>query len=58
MYGWTKSMAALLLTQRSMLDQPLAGMVSSEDITLGAGFWHGGVNLEEGSEIYLPLVRN
>jgi hypothetical protein len=38
---------------RATLGQPVAGVVSSEEVTLGQGFWHG---VTPGYSIYLPLV--
>jgi hypothetical protein len=40
-------------TLRATLGQPVVGLVSSGDVTLGQGFWHG---VSSGFEIYLPLV--
>jgi len=43
------------LTLRATLGQPMVGVVTSSggDVTLGQGFWHGGI---AGYAIYLPLV--
>jgi hypothetical protein len=39
------------------LGQPVTGVVSSGDVTLGQGFWRGG-DLPEGEyDIYLPLIQ-
>jgi hypothetical protein len=35
------------------LGQPIVGVVSSGQVSLGQGFWHGG---SRGQDIYLPLV--
>lgn len=44
-------------TLRATLGQPVIGVVSSGDVSLGQGFWHGG-DLPEGEyHIYLPLVQ-
>ncbi len=42
---------------RATLGQPLVGSVSSEDVTLGQGFWHGGELPEGENDMYLPLVQ-
>ena len=39
------------------LGQPVVGIVSGGDVTLGQGFWHGGSLPEGGYDIHLPLVQ-
>jgi len=41
------------VTLRATLGQPVVGVVSGGDVTLGQGFWHGGAL---GYNIYMPLV--
>lgn len=41
-------------TLRATLGQPMVGVVSDGNVTLGQGFWHGG---SSGHNIYLPLVQ-
>ena len=41
------------VTLRATLGQPVVGVVSGGDATLGQAFWHGGA---PGYESYLPLV--
>ncbi len=36
---------------RATLGQPVVGGISSRGVTLGQGFWHGGIY-----KIYLPLI--
>ena len=43
------------LALRATLGQPLVGLVSGGDVTLGQGFWHGGAPGDT-CEIYLPVV--
>jgi hypothetical protein len=45
-----------VLTLQATLGQPVVGVVSGGDITLGQGFWLGGILLGQGHDIYLPLV--
>ena len=45
------------VTLRATLGQPVVGVVSGGDVTLGQGFWHGGGLPEGGYDIYLPLVQ-
>ena len=40
-------------TLRATLGQPVVGVVSGGDVTLGQGFWGGATS---GYNIYLPLV--
>jgi hypothetical protein len=40
------------VTLRATLGQPLVGVISSGDVTLSQGFWHGSEY-----DIYLPLVQ-
>jgi hypothetical protein len=44
-------------TLRATLGQPVVGIVSGGDVTLGQGFWHGGGLPVGGYEIYLPLIQ-
>ena len=44
------------VTLRATLGQPLVGLVSGGDVTLGQGFWHGG-SLPESGRIYLPFIQ-
>ena len=41
---------------RATLGQPVVGIVSGGDVTLGQGFWHGGRLPGGGYDIYLPLI--
>jgi len=52
--GGASDSAAGNLTLRATLGQPVVGVVSGGDVTLGQGFWHGGAT--PGYNIYLPLV--
>ena len=54
--GASNSAAAGGIALRATLGQPVVGVISSGDVTLGQGFWHGGVAAGGGYEIYLPLV--
>ncbi|HEY76521.1 MAG TPA: hypothetical protein G4O00_10125 [Thermoflexia bacterium] len=38
---------------RGTLGQPVVGVVSAEEVSLGQGFWHGSAT---GHRIYLPLM--
>jgi hypothetical protein len=40
------------VTLRATLGQPLVGVISSGDVTLSQGFWHGSEY-----DIYLPLIQ-
>jgi len=51
--GGASDSAAGDVTLQATLGQPVVGIVSGGNITLGQGFWHGGSN---GYDIYLPLV--
>jgi len=51
--GGASDSAAGDVTLRATLGQPVVGIVSGGDVTLGQGFWHGGA---PGYEIYVPLV--
>ena len=42
---------------QATLGQPVVGVVSSGDVALGQGFWHGGRLPGGGYDIYLPLVQ-
>jgi hypothetical protein len=44
-------------TLRATLGQPVVGVVSSGDVMLGQGFWHGGSYPAGGYDIYLPLIQ-
>ena len=45
------------VTLRATLGQPVVGIASGGDVTLGQGFWHGGSLAEGGYDIHLPLVQ-
>ena len=53
--GGASDAAAGDLTLRATLGQPMVGVVTSSggDVTLGQGFWHGGI---AAYAVYLPLV--
>ena len=51
--GGASDSAAGGVTLRATLGQPLVGVVSGGDVTLGQGFWRGAT---PGYNIYLPLV--
>jgi hypothetical protein len=51
--GASGATAAGGVSLRATLGQPVVGVVSDGDVTLGQGFWHGGA---AGYRIYLPLV--
>ena len=51
--GGAADSAAGNVTLRGTLGQPVVGVVSGGDITLGQGFWHSAM---QGHTIYLPLV--
>jgi hypothetical protein len=40
------------ITLQATLGQPIVGVVSNGDVTLGQGFWHG----QDKFEIYLPTI--
>lgn len=42
---------------RATLGQPVVGVTSGGDVTLGQGSWNDGRSPESGSDIYLPLVQ-
>jgi hypothetical protein len=52
--GGASDSAAGGVTLRATLGQPVMGVVSAGDITLGQGFWHGGAAAQY--RIYLPLI--
>ena len=54
--GGVSDSAAGDVTLRATLGQPVVGVISSGEVTLGQGFWHGGAAAGGGYEIYLPLV--
>ena len=56
--GGASDSAADGVTLRATLGQPVVGVVSSGDVTLGQGFWHGGSLPDGGYDIYLPLVQS
>ena len=45
------------ITLRATLGQPVVGVVSDGDITLGQGFWKGGPLGENRINLYLPFVQ-
>ena len=45
------------VTLRATLGQPVVGVVSSGDVTLGQGFWPDGSLPSRGNVIYLPLIQ-
>jgi hypothetical protein len=51
--GGASDSAAGGVTLRATLGQPVVGVVSGGDVTLGQGFWGGAT---PGYNIYLPLV--
>ena len=51
--GGASDSAAGGVTLRATLGQPVVGVVSGGDVTLGQGFWCGAI---PGYNIYLPLV--
>jgi hypothetical protein len=55
--GGASDSAASDVTLRATLGQPVVGVVSGGDVTLGQGFWHSGSLPEGGYDIYLPLVQ-
>jgi hypothetical protein len=42
---------------RATLGQPVVGLVSGGNVTLGQGFWHGGSLPEGGYDLYLPIIK-
>jgi hypothetical protein len=42
---------------RATLGQPVVGVISAGDVSLGQGFWHGGGIPEGGYDLYLPLIK-
>jgi hypothetical protein len=54
--GGASDSAAGGVALRATLGQPVVGVVSGGNVTLGQGFWHGGAAAGGGYEIYLPLV--
>ena len=60
MPGWVlgsgaSESAALNISLRATLGQPVVGIVAAGDVSLGQGFWHGGVAVTV-QNIYLPMV--
>ncbi len=51
--GGASDSAAGNVTLRATLGQPVVGVVSGGNVTLGQGFWLGAIT---GHNIYLPLV--
>jgi len=56
--GGASDSAANGVTLRATLGQPVVGVVSSGDVTLVQGFWHGSSLPDGGYDIYLPLVQS
>ena len=56
--GGASSSTAEGVVLQATLGQPVVGVVSSGDVTLGQGFWHGGSLPEGGHDIFLPLVQS
>ena len=54
--GGAADSAAGAVTLRATLGQPVVGVISGGDVTLGQGFWGGGAAAVIEYEIYLPLV--
>jgi hypothetical protein len=54
--GGASDSAAGDVSLRATLGQPVVGVVSTEDISLGQGLWHGGSLPGGGNDIYLPFV--
>ncbi len=54
--GGASHAAAGGVALRATLGQPIVGVAGSGEVSLGHGFWHGGVLAESGHSIYLPLV--
>ena len=54
--GGASDSAAGGVALRATLGQPVVGIVSGGDVTLGQGFWHGGRLPGGGYDIYLPLI--
>jgi hypothetical protein len=58
--GGASEASAGALRLRATLGEPMVGLVSASgpggDVTLGQGFWHGGVVTEK-IRVYLPLVK-
>jgi len=52
--------AATGVSLRATLGQPVVGIVTASgangDITLGQGFWHGGITPATDYKVYLPVV--
>lgn len=44
-------------TIRGTIGQPVVGVVTTGNITLGQGFWLGGLLPGSGSDTYLPLIQ-
>lgn len=55
--GGASDSAAGEIALRATLGQPVVGVITSGggDVTLGQGFWHGGL-LDDRYAIFLPLV--
>lgn len=57
--GGASDSAAGAVTLRATLGQPVVGVITGGDgqsVTLGQGFWLGGILPGGGYDIYLPLV--
>jgi hypothetical protein len=55
--GGVSDSAAGDVTLHATLGQPVVGVISSGEVTLGQGFWLGGSLPIGGNDIYLPLVQ-
>ena len=55
--GGASDSAAEGVALHATLGQPVVGVVSGGDVTLGQGFWLGGDLPEGGYDIYLPLIQ-
>ncbi len=53
--GGVSDSAAGGVSLRGILGQPVVGVVSGGDVTLGQGFWRGAT---PGYSIYLPLIMH
>ncbi len=54
--GGASDSAAGSVTLRATLGQPVVGLVSGGNVTLGQGFWRGGSLAQGEYDVYLPLV--
>jgi len=53
--GGATASSATGVSLRATLGQPFVGVVAEGDVSVGQGFWHGGV-LGGEYRVYLPLV--